>query len=179
MKFVQEEFSNTIEIKKSKFIAHLIAYDKFDARLQTLKKEHPKARHFIYAYRYLNEFNQVVENCSDDGEPKNSSGKPSLRVLSGEDVINSAVIIIRYFGGVKLGVGGLIRAYIQAVNEVCKNAKFCLYQDLQTKTITLEHSELSKILYKIKQLDIQILNKEFTNRVTLTLQASKEKLDLI
>ncbi|MCB4763491.1 MAG: DUF1949 domain-containing protein [Sulfurovum sp.] len=50
---------------------------------------------------------------------------------------------------------------------------------MQTKTITLEHSELSKILYKIKQLDIQILNKEFTNRVTLTLQASKEKLDLI
>ena len=86
-------------------------YDLFDEVMKKVKNEHPKARHYVYAYRYLNEFEQIVENSSDDGEPKGTSGKPSLAVIAGAEIINSAVIIVRYFGGIKLGTGGLIRAY--------------------------------------------------------------------
>ncbi|MCG3716209.1 YigZ family protein, partial [Aliarcobacter butzleri] len=86
MKFVQKEFSYTIEEKKSKFISYLFPYSNFDEVMKRLREEHPKAVHFVYAYRYLNEFEQIVENSSDDGEPKGTSGKPTLAVLSGADI---------------------------------------------------------------------------------------------
>ena len=77
MQFVKEHTQYTFEEKKSKFIAHLFPYNQFNTIMEELKKEHPKGRHFVYAYRHLNEFDQVVENSSDDGEPKGTSGKPS------------------------------------------------------------------------------------------------------
>ena len=145
MRFVQEEFFHEIEVKKSKFIAHICPFDSFEQILQRLKTEHPKARHFVYAYRYLNQFEQIVENSSDDGEPKGTSGKPSLAVLAGGEIINTAVIIVRYFGGVKLGTGGLVRAYSDAVNEVIKIAQWMKYQKLIKKKLTFEYNQLSQI----------------------------------
>ena len=179
MKYITQEYFAIYEEKKSKFIAYLTPYKDFNTLMEKLKKEHPKARHFVYAYRYLNEFNQVVENCSDDGEPKGTSGKPSLKVLSGCDIINSGVIIIRYFGGIKLGTGGLVRAYSNAVNLVCKEANFQTYENLQTKQITIEYNQLSKLEYKLRELNINIINKEFKENIVLTLEATKEKLSLI
>ncbi len=174
MKFVQEEFSSTLEIKKSKFIAHLCPYTQYKSMLERLKKEHTKARHFVYAYRFLNEFSQVVENCSDDGEPKGTSGRPSLKVLNGAGIVNSAVVIVRYFGGVKLGTGGLVKAYSDAVNLVCSEAIFKEYQDLIEKIIEVEYCELSKMEYRLKEFDIEIVEKKFDTNVTLILKSTKE-----
>ncbi|TLP37841.1 YigZ family protein [Arcobacter arenosus] len=173
--FVKDEFTQCYEEKKSKFIAYIMPYDDFDDVMQRLKKEHPKARHHVYAYRYLNEFDQIVENCSDDGEPKGTSGKPSLNVLSGHEIINSAVIIVRYFGGIKLGTGGLVRAYSDAVNLVIENSKLYTYKKLEKMTIQLDYSILSKVEYILNQFGIQISNKEFTNSVILTLSLSLEQ----
>ena len=92
MKFVQKEFTATLEEKKSKFLAFLVPYKDFDKTMQRLRSEHPKAVHFVYAYRYLNEFEQIVENSSDDGEPRGTSGKPTLAVLSGAGIINIIII---------------------------------------------------------------------------------------
>ena len=179
MKFVQKEFSSTLEVKKSKFIAHLCPYSQYTQMLNELKKKHSKARHFVYAYRYLNEFNQIVENCSDDGEPKGTSGKPSLKVLNGANIINSVVVIVRYFGGIKLGTGGLVKAYSDAVNLVCSEADFIKYENLQTKMITVQYPDLSKVEYKLKELKIHIIDKKFTEHIILTLEATKEKLNLV
>jgi uncharacterized YigZ family protein len=173
--FVKDEFTQCYEEKKSKFIAYFMPYDNFDDVMQRLKKEHPKARHHVYAYRYLNEFDQIVENCSDDGEPKGTSGKPSLNVLSGHEIINSAVIIVRYFGGIKLGTGGLVRAYSDAVNLVIENSKLYTYKKLEKMTIQLDYSILSKVEYILNQFGIQISNKEFTNSVILALSLSLEQ----
>jgi uncharacterized YigZ family protein len=132
----------------------------------------------VYAYRYLNEFDQVVENSSDDGEPKGTSGRPSLNVLNGADIINSAVIIIRYFGGIKLGTGGLVKAYSDAVNLVCSNAQFFEYKKLTTKDIIIDYNQLGKVEYQLNNLNIKIINKTFDSNVKLTLQATQEELDL-
>ena len=175
MKFVQEEFENTFEEKKSKFIAYLMPYEQFNEVMKRLRDEHPKGRHFVYAYRYLNEYDQVVENSSDDGEPKGTSGKPSLAVLAGADVINCGVIIVRYFGGIKLGTGGLVRAYGDSVNAVLNLANFKEYKKLQTQKIGCTYSELSKLEYLINQNEITIKNKEFTSDIVLTLELSKEE----
>ena len=175
MKFVQEEFENTFEEKKSKFIAHLMPYEQFNEVMKRLREEHPKGRHFVYAYRYLNEYDQVVENSSDDGEPKGTSGKPSLAVLAGADVINCGVIIVRYFGGIKLGTGGLVRAYGDSVNAVLNLADFKEYKKLQTQKLGCTYSELSKLEYLINQNGIIIKEKEFSTDIILTLELSKEE----
>lgn len=175
MYFVKEEFTQSYEEKKSKFIAYIMPYNRFDEVMQRLKNKHPKARHHVYAYRYLNEFDQVVENCSDDGEPKGTSGKPSLHVLAGHEMINSAVIIVRYFGGIKLGTGGLVRAYSDAVNLVLENSKLFTYKKLETLTLEMDYNILSKVEYILNNLEIIVSKKEFTQNVLLKLSLSKEQ----
>ncbi|MGA1941438.1 YigZ family protein [Arcobacter sp. YIC-310] len=177
MKFVKQEYENTYEEKKSKFIAHLVPYEEFEVLMQRLKQEHPKGRHFVYAYRYLNEYGQVVENSSDDGEPKGTSGKPSLAVLSGAGIINSAVIIVRYFGGIKLGTGGLVRAYGSSVNEVLDKAEFFEYKNLIVKKLACEYQDLSKLEYLLKTDGINIKSKEFSSFVILYIELSKDEWD--
>ena len=179
MKYVKEEFFAIYEEKKSKFIAHLMPYEQFDEIMQRLKEEHPKARHHVYAYRHLNEFDQIVENCSDDGEPRGTSGKPSLNVLTGHQLINSAVIIVRYFGGVKLGTGGLVRAYSDAVNHVIETAQLLNYEKLIEKELCCAYNELSKVEYCLKECDIMDINKQFTTEVILKLKASQERFDML
>ena len=152
-------------------------YDLFDEVMIRLKNEHPKARHHVYAYRYLNEFEQIVENSGDDGEPKGTSGKPSLAVLAGNELINTAVIIVRYFGGIKLGTGGLVRAYGDSVNEVIKISEFKEYQKLITKTLICDYSELSKLEYLLNQENINIKSKEFTNQINLQIEPTIEQFE--
>lgn len=179
LKFVKEEFTQTYEEKKSKFIAHLCPYEDFDSMMRRLRDEHPKARHFVYAYRYLNEFDQIVENCSDDGEPKGTSGKPSLNVLGGNELINSGVIIIRYFGGIKLGTGGLVRAYSDAVNLVINNSITFAYEKLEEMNLEMDYATLSKVEYILNNLGVKIINKQFDSNVKLTLSlTSQQKEDL-
>lgn len=177
MFFIKKEYSFTLEIKKSKFITHICPYNDFDNMMDRLKQEHPKGRHFVYAYRYLNEFDQIVENSSDDGEPKGTSGKPSLNVLSGAELINCGVIIVRYFGGIRLGTGGLVKAYSDAVNDVIKESELIKYMKLEKRSLSLEYSDLSKIEYLCAQSDVIIVNKEFEQNVKLILEASKEQFE--
>ncbi len=122
MQTVQEAVVATYEVKRSKFITHLVPIEAFDGLQEKLKEENPKANHVVYALRYLNEFGQIVENSSDDGEPKGVAGVPSLNVLRGEEMVNVAILTVRYFGGIKLGVGGMARAYASAVKEVISQA---------------------------------------------------------
>lgn len=175
MQFITKEYTQTLEVKKSKFIAYITPYDKFDDMMQRLKSEHPKARHFVYAYRYLNEFEQIVENSSDDGEPKGTSGKPSLSVLSGAQIINTGVIIIRYFGGIKLGTGGLVKAYSDAVNLVLTTCDLKEFVKLEYKKLIVEYPQLSQMEYLVSQYQINIKEKNFTNNISLLLEASKQE----
>ncbi|XOB61413.1 YigZ family protein [Campylobacterota bacterium DY0563] len=177
MYFINENYTQTLEEKKSKFIAYLTPYENFDLMMEKIRKEHPKARHYVYAYRYLNEFDQVVENSSDDGEPKGTSGKPSLNVLAGNELINCGVIIVRYFGGIKLGTGGLVRAYSDAVNLVINSSNLIKYEKLKSENLEFDYSSLSLVEYIVNNLQIQISNKEFSDKVKLTLDVTDEQYD--
>lgn len=104
-----------LEISKSKFIAYkkeLTSLEEVKAFLLQLKKEHKKARHICYAYVYKNEV--ISEKCSDDGEPGGTAGYPILNVIKKKNLTNVIVAVVRYFGGIKLGAGGLTRAYTKA-----------------------------------------------------------------
>lgn len=123
MFLLKEKISTQIEVKKSKFIATLAPFKDFESLNKALRDEHPKAAHVVWAYRYLNEFAQIVENSSDDGEPKGSSAPTLLAALRGAELVDTCALVVRYFGGIKLGIGGLMRAYGTSVNEAIKNAK--------------------------------------------------------
>lgn len=107
---------NTIEVKKSKFIAYqfnVATKNEIDEILKELKKEHRKARHLPYAYKFDNNIKK-----SDDKEPSNTAGGPILNIIEKNNLNNILIVIVRYFGGIKLGAGGLIRAYGNAAKEV-------------------------------------------------------------
>jgi uncharacterized YigZ family protein len=108
----------TLEVKKSLFISYLAPISEFESLHVKLKSEHPKAAHIVWAKRSLNEYAQIVENNSDDGEPKGTSGPPVLNVMRGNELIEVGILIVRYFGGIKLGTGGLVRAYGSSAKEV-------------------------------------------------------------
>ena len=163
--------------KQSKFIAHLMPYAMYDEVLQTLKAEHPKARHFVTAFRYINAFDQVVEGSSDDGEPKGTSGKPTLSVLQGQELINVAVVVVRYFGGTKLGTGGLVRAYSDATNLAVSAAERVPYVKKETLKLSCSYSDLGRVEYAVSQEGIDIVEKVFlTEGVRLTLAGTDLQL---
>lgn len=115
MNLVGESF---LEIKKSKFYGLLYeinSIDEVDIILQSLKNEHKKARHFPYAYK----FNTIAKK-TDDKEPSGTCGTPLLNVLERNNLNNHLIVVIRYFGGIKLGAGPLLRSYSKAANSVIK-----------------------------------------------------------
>jgi uncharacterized YigZ family protein len=178
MRTIDKSFISTIEIKKSKFIAHLVPISEFKGLQDKLKEQHPKSRHVVYALRYLNEFDQIVENSSDDGEPKGSSAQPALNVLRGENMINVAVLIVRYFGGIKLGIGGLVRAYGNAVKEVISEADTILYEKILSYSFKTTYSNIQKTEYLLNKLDIKDVDREFlTDGVNWKIRTTEEKID--
>jgi len=176
MRYIDNISTLTHEVKQSKFIAHFIPYSDYESTLKSLKSQHPKARHFVTAYRYLNEFDQIVEHSSDDGEPKGTSGKPSLMVLQGQEIINAAVIIVRYFGGTKLGTGGLVRAYSDAVNLVVNEASLIVYKKEIQKKISIEYSDVRFIDYECEAFDVTIIEKIFDIKTVYIIKASEESM---
>ena len=177
MKYVKDTFTQTLEIKQSKFIAYLTPFAHYKKVLAELQESNPKARHFVVAYRYLNEYEQVVEYSTDDGEPSGTSGKPSLMVLQGQELINTAVIIVRYFGGTKLGTGGLVRAYSDAVNLAVNSASLEEYQTLVSKKIAMNYSECRLVDYECKSYDIEIDEKFYGDEVVYSIKGSKPNIE--
>ena len=171
MYYIDKNYTNTLEVKQSKFITHLIPYEHYQSTLEALKLQHPKARHFVVSYRYLNEFDQIVEHSSDDGEPKGTSGKPTLFVLQGAELINCAVIVVRYFGGTKLGTGGLVRAYSDAVNLVVNIATLLEYKEMTKKRISFEYSDLRMVEYECEIHQVKILKKVFDSGALFEIEA--------
>ena len=164
--------------KQSKFIAHLVPYNMYEKVLGELRTEHPKARHFVRAFRYINEFEQIVEGSSDDGEPRGTSGKPVLAVLQGNALINIAVIVVRYFGGTKLGTGGLARAYSDAANMVIVAAEPFAYRKEENRQLRCSYSDLGKVEYAASKNGVTVEEKRFEPfSICLVLRAPSKQLE--
>lgn len=114
---------NDLLVKKSKFLSFVFLV-KSEAEvadiLAYLKKQHPKAKHIVYSYRLL-EKGQLKERLHNDREPSSSAGLPLYNLLKSQDIINCLLVVVRYFGGIKLGVGGLVRAYTASAKLVLQD----------------------------------------------------------
>ena len=149
----------------SKFLAHLAPAKGVDSLLSALQEKHKKAVHFVRATRKINEFSQIVESSSDDGEPKGSSGVPVLNVLRGKGLVDCGAIVVRYFGGKLLGVGGLVRAYSNVTLLAVENAEQCgIIADFiprQIHKISLPFNAINHAKYLSTKMGANILNIAF------------------
>jgi uncharacterized YigZ family protein len=165
----------TLEVKKSLFISYLVPLSEFDNLHVKLKNEHPKAAHIVWAKRSLNEYKQIVENNSDDGEPKGTSGPPVLNVMRGSELIEVGILIVRYFGGIKLGTGGLVRAYGSSAKEVIASAELKIFVTKEQVIFTCEYSLVPRFEHYFLTHALVFERKFDVHNVIWTMQMSQEE----
>ncbi|WP_353662672.1 YigZ family protein [Hydrogenimonas sp. SS33] len=138
------------EVKRSKFLAVLVPIGRFDAMHARLRAEHPKANHIVWAKRWFNEEGQLQEASSDDGEPKGCAGKPVLQVMRGNGLVECGLFVVRYFGGIKLGTGGMARAYGAAAKEAVAQARLSLFEPAVTLKFHLSFEQIARWEYRLQ-----------------------------
>jgi uncharacterized YigZ family protein len=155
----------------SRFIATLDRADSVEqARelLQEIRDEMPDASHHVYAFR-VGYGASIAEGVSDDGEPSGTSGPPILAVLRGADVGDCLIVVTRYFGGTKLGTGGLVSAYSAAAKAALDAMKTELKIDRRPCRVVVSYKKLQELEKMIEQQEIQVADKEFSDDVALDL----------
>ncbi len=174
-----KEIRKEIFIGGSRFIATLSpAFSVEDARafISRIKNEFRDATHNVPAF-LIGSGNSVTAHASDDGEPSGTAGRPALAVLRGSGLGDVAVVITRYFGGTKLGTGGLVKAYTQAVNAVVSVVPRAQRVMAHTVLLAVPYPLLEQIRLLVKARGGEILDEDFMADVTLTLRFSVEKLE--
>ena len=174
MKSIKEEVINEIIINKSKFITVLTNINdinKIKEKLEDIKKTYKDATHYCYAYIINNH-----EKCSDNVEPSGTAGMPILNVLKQNNLTNILCVVIRYLGGIKLGAGGLIRAYSTSASEALNKASITNLVNGYNITIEFSYDNLKQIDYLLKNIDIK---KTYQTNITYTFNIEKEKFNQI
>ena len=169
---IENESIAEIIVKKSKFIATLYeanSKDEAEKILQNVRKKYFDAKHHCYAYII-----EKIEKCSDDGEPSGTAGAPLLALLKSANLTNVIIIVTRYFGGILLGTGGLVRAYTESAKNAIENAKI-VYKDYGIQfEIEISYNNLKEIQFICKNLDISIIKIEYQENVKLILESTFE-----
>lgn len=154
--------------KKSRFIATVRLVETEEealAFIEEMRKKYWNASHNCFAYSIG--MNREYTRCSDDGEPSGTAGRPMLDVLLGEKIYNVAVVVTRYFGGVLLGTGGLVRAYSKSVQEGLKASVLIDKKYGISLKVTTDYSGIGKIQYIAGERSLVILESEYTDKVVL------------
>ncbi|MDX1572707.1 MAG: YigZ family protein [Methylophaga sp.] len=170
------------EVKKSRFIGVAMPCDSEQQAMQKLRKlaaQHPNANHLAFAWRLRQPEGFITERFYDAGEPSGTAGRPILAPMQGENLINTLIAVVRYFGGVKLGTGGLTRAYGNTAKQVLAAAKFKPFVAMQQLTMTIDYSQLQMLEYQLKQCNGQILDQQFTDTVTVMISLPASAADAI
>ena len=172
---IKESLENTIIIKKSKFITKLIKVnniDEINKILEETKKEFKDSTHVCYAYIV-----NGLEKCSDDGEPSGTAGLPILNILKKNNLTNVLAIVIRYFGGIKLGAGGLVRAYSGSVNDTLKLTDIIELKEGYLVELEFSYDQVKLVDYILN--DKSIINKEYNDNIVYSFYLNKEELNFI
>ena len=174
--------SSELEIKKSKFIANVIKItDEQDAKekLNQIRKEYSDARHNCYAYIvYDNETKTKIEKSSDDREPSGTAGIPMLTLLQKNNLVNVLIVVTRYFGGILLGTGGLVRAYTDSSKQALEVAKIIELQYGEIIEYCIEYYEFEYFKYICEKNNIEIINTEYSNNIKAIIKLKEEDKSL-
>jgi uncharacterized YigZ family protein len=166
-------------IKKSRFItllSHTEDIESARAFIRQIKAAHPTAAHHCWAYVAGAPADSQVLGFSDDGEPSGTAGKPMLAQLQGSGVGEVTAVVVRYFGGIELGTGGLVKAYGQGVQKALKLLPVKTKVPMHTFTLHVDYTMLSDVTHLIARFDGQIISQAFTDGVRLTFALPMTKL---
>lgn len=154
MKLIQGNYESTIIINKSKFIGQAFrvnSIDEINDIMAQIKKKYYDATHHCYAYK----LGEQIQKMSDDGEPAKTAGAPILDVLNKKDVTNILLVVTRYFGGILLGAGGLVRAYSSSASETLKNATYYTKKKQTKFRMTVSYSAYQTVLKMMSYIKIE------------------------
>lgn len=175
MKTICENVENTLIIKNSKFICSLFLLETADdisKYLEEVKLKYPKASHYPYAYIFNN-----LKKSDDDKEPTRTAGMPILNVLEKEELFNILCVVTRYFGGIKLGAGGLIRAYSKSVSQALLKTSFKELNRGYVVVVATTYNNVRELEYLLSSSII--INKEFKDNVIFKVMVANEVLDIL
>ena len=174
---IQGHVETEIVERKSKFIANMFYIKNVQEAEEIIKKTKKKyfdARHNCIAYRVI-EDDRLIEKASDDGEPSGTAGSPMLNILQKNNLVNVLIIVTRYFGGILLGTGGLVRAYSsslqKAIEESTKEMK-CLGVEMQ---VEVEYQNFESFKYYCKINDIKVVDAQYLEKIICKIELEEKK----
>lgn len=174
-----------IEIKRSRFICILErAQSEEEARavINAAREEFPDARHHCSAFIVHVDGAQPIERSSDDGEPSGTAGRPMLEVLKGSELYDVCAVVVRYFGGVKLGTGGLVSAYTNSVSETLQELPRAVREMRELVRVELPHAEAGRIEAELRTAGVDVVDVEYAAAATYTLAhepGGRKRLDAL
>ncbi len=177
-KTIKEPSEGFFKDRGSKFFGYAYPYtseQELKTKIEELKKEHHTARHHCYAYRFKQDYS--VYRANDDGEPTNAAGKPILGQIDAKNLTNIAVVVVRYFGGTKLGVGGMMNAYKTAALEALNNAEIleCTIDDIFE--VSFGYPEMNTVMRFIKDLGVEIVSQQMELDCKIQFSIRKKEAD--
>jgi uncharacterized YigZ family protein len=165
-------------INKSRFYAwaaHCETEQQVGAFLRAIVAQHQTAHHLAYAFR-INTLEGIIPRFSDAGEPSGTAGKPILQMLDGQHYVNVCVAVIRYYGGINLGTGGLVRAYGGTAKMAIEAASVGPYVEMKTLRLTVEYKQLDALTRMVGQLNGDIIDKQFDDAVHVQIRLPAHEL---
>lgn len=172
MRTIKNESYAEITVKKSKFIANVFPVDskeEAEKKIEEIKKKYNDARHNCYGYIVEN-----FEKCSDDGEPSKTAGAPILDIIKRKELQNVLVVVTRYFGGILLGTGGLVRAYSKVAQDAIEKVEVVNKVMGIRYIIYIKYDNQKDTLYWCKKLNINVIDTKYDKYIELTLESTKE-----
>lgn len=172
-KSIEKEAVAEIIEKKSKFIANIFpinSKEEAENRISEIKKKYYDAKHNCYAYVVGN-----VEKCSDDGEPSGTAGAPLLDLLKNKELTNVVVIVTRYFGGILLGTGGLVRAYTETAKKAIESTSIVKQEYGIRYSVEINYNSLKDLQHLCKMLEINIVKIDYKINVNVTMESNLDK----
>lgn len=174
-KTISENTSAQIVEKKSKFIANIYyvqTQEEIENILKELRKKYYDARHNCYAYSILTK-DGVVNKMSDDGEPSGTAGAPMLNIITKNELTNILVVVTRYFGGILLGTGGLVKAYSEATIKALEKVKIVNEEIGYEVEVTILYNEWEKFKYYCEKNNINIINVVYDEKIKSRIEATQ------
>lgn len=177
-KTISQNANTEIVEKKSKFIANIFyveSQEEAENYIKEISKKYHDARHNCYAYSVFSD-DGLINKFSDDGEPSGTAGAPMLNIITSKEITNVLVIVTRYFGGILLGTGGLVRAYSEATNQALEKVNI-IQKDYGLEVMfETNYSELEKMKYYFRQNNIKIINAIYEEKIKIMVEIIDEKL---